>query len=271
MNFAPSILMCFLFLIMACSKPDEVLPLAIEQDSTADHKAIDPVRNPNVGDYHIDTGYESHKFNDMPYRMLTPASPDTTKKYPLVLFLHGIGESGFDNKRQLLWGASIFQRDSIRNKYPAYVIFPQCPVDHFWFDTYETDQLKALIDSLTIAHPIDPDKIYIGGLSMGAYGTYAMVAKNPDMFAAAIAISGDGDSRKATVMAKTEWRIFAGKKDDVVPYVKSEKMAKVLASAGAVVSFTLYPQADHEGSWINAFAEPDFCSWMFSISKQRER
>jgi predicted peptidase len=102
---------------------------------------------------------------------------------------------------------------------------------------------------------------------MGAYGTYAMVAEFPDLFAAAVAISGDGDARKASRMKKTKWRIFAGKRDEIVSFGKSEKMAKALEEAGASVYYTLYPNADHAGSWILAFEEPDFCSWIFSVRK----
>lgn len=104
---------------------------------------------------------------------------------------------------------------------------------------------------------------------MGAYGTYAMTAQYPELFAAAIAISGDGDEHKTTLMARTKWRIFAGKKDNVVPSGKSEKMANALKKSGASVSITVYPHADHTASWVNAFAEPDFCSWLFSISRSR--
>jgi predicted peptidase len=211
--------------------------------------------------------YEYKKNNDLPYRILFPKNYDADKNYPLLLFLHGIGERGSDNEKQLTWGASLFQIDSIRDKYPAIVVFPQCQTSHYWFDNWGTQNLKALTDRLVSDYAVDEEKIYIGGLSMGAYGTYAMVAKFPELFAAAVAISGDGDENKASSMAKIKWRIFAGKKDQVVSSAKSEKMVKALKNSGASVLFTLYPQADHVGSWVNAFAEPDFCSWLFSVSR----
>ena len=65
-------------------------------------------------------------------------------------------------------------------------------------------------------------------------------------------------------MAQSKWRLFAGKKDDVVPSWETEKMAKALEQAGASVSFTLYPDADHGRTWVNAFSEPDFFHWLFS-------
>jgi predicted peptidase len=125
-----------------------------------------------------------------------------------------------------------------------------------------------LIDTTIGSYLIDKEKIYIGGFSMGAYGTFALVAQNPELFAAAVAISGDGNTRQAPVMAETKWRIFAGKKDEVVPSSKTENMAAALNDAGASVSFTLYPDTNHEGTWMRAFSESDFCYWLFSKERK---
>lgn len=254
-------------IISACEKPDEVLPVPPVAKGQATETKVPEKKSPPGTDSEL---YQYGKIKDMPYRILVPRDYDATKTYPLLLFLHGIGERGTDNEQQLTLGASLFQADSIRNKYPSFVVFPQCPTAHYWFDDKEMNTLKGLIDTLEAAYLINEKKIYIGGLSMGAYGTYAMVAENPDLFAAAVAISGDGDASKAPLMAKTKWRIFAGKKDDVVSSSKSEKMAIALENSGAVVFFTLYPEADHAGSWVNAFSEPDFCSWLFSISQNND-
>jgi predicted peptidase len=207
--------------------------------------------------------YQYGRFKEMPYRILFPKNYNPSKKYPLLLFLHGISERGTNNESQLIWGAPLFKSDTVRSNHQAIVIFPQCPVSNYWFDKSITELLKGLIDASVEKYGVDPHQINIGGLSMGAYGTYAMVSRYPDTFAAAIAISGDGDATKATAMSKPKWRIFAGGKDYVVSSEKSEKMANALEKAGASVSFTVYQNADHAGSWINAFSEPDFCSWLF--------
>ena len=212
--------------------------------------------------------YHLGKHNNTPFRILFPINYDSNKRYPLLLFLHGIGESGTDNNKQLRWGSPLFQEDSIRQRYQAIIVFPQCPTDHYWDDDFEQQELNALLKSLLTTYKIDNKRVYVGGLSMGAYGTYALVAKDPDFFAAAIAISGDGDADYAPRMKKTKWRIFAGKKDETVPYTDSEKMAKALERAGASVRYTLYQDADHAQSWIKAFAEPDFCAWLFSQVKE---
>lgn len=217
---------------------------------------------------HADSAYYRFgKHNKTPFRFLLPVNYDSNKQYPLLVFLHGIGESGADNNKQLRWGAPLFLEDSIRHRYPAIIVFPQCPTTHYWFDDFEQQELNSLVRYLSTTYNIDKKRIYIGGLSMGAYGTYALVAKDPDSFAAAIAISGDGNANVAAKMKKPKWRIFAGKRDETVPYTDSEKMAKALEKAGASVKYTLYPDADHAESWIKAFAEPDFSSWIFSQSK----
>jgi predicted peptidase len=263
-------------LLSACDKPEEIKPVLPAKDTTttvtkAEAEAPEkiPEKTESVDSAKIQynsSAYQYKKFRNMPYRILLPKSYDPSKKYPLLIFLHGIGERGTDNKKQLTWGSTIYQADSIREKYPAFVIFPQCPATHKWLDNEMTAILKGLVDEVAGNYRIDADRLYVGGLSMGAYGTYAMVAQYPGLFAAALAISGDGDASKTAGMAKTRWRIFGGGKDHVVPGDLSEKMAAALKRSGASVFLTVYPEADHPGSWIKAFAEPDFCSWLFTAT-----
>lgn len=130
------------------------------------------------------------------------------------------------------------------------------------------EQLKELVDMLTGRYPIAKNQISLGGFSMGGYGTFSMVARYPGLFVAAVAISGDGDESKASSMAKPRWRIFAGGRDDIVPSSKSEKMARALVKAGAIVSFKLYPDTDHGGTWQHAFSEPDYFQWLFTQKGQ---
>lgn len=259
----------FLFILSACEKPEEILPVP-ENSSVEEHINPTDIADEKETPVNVDSElYQYGEFRDMPYRILFPRNYDSTKTYPLHVFLHGIGESGTDNEQQLSWGSTLFQEDSIREEYPSFIIFPQCPASRYWFDEEITQKLTGLIDALISDHTIDMKEISIGGFSMGAYGTFAMVARNPDLFASAVAISGDGDKNKAALMSKTRWRIFAGKKDHVVTSVKSEKMAKALEKAGAWVSFTLYPESDHGGTLVRAFSEPDFFHWLYSVNKER--
>jgi predicted peptidase len=251
---------------VACQKPDDVVPMRPGQQ--AQGQSPEASEAPKTLNHNSDS-YQYGKYFSIPYRILLPRNYDPAKSYPLHVFLHGIGESGVDNEKQLTVGSTAFLSDSIRTKYPAIIIFPQCPQSHRWYDEEMTETVSGLIDTLTKSYTVDLNKITISGFSMGAFGTCAMVAHNPGLFAAAVAISGAGDEHEAYLMAKPKWRFFAGKKDDIVPSIESESMANALAKAGASVSFTAYPETNHKNTWAKAFSEPDFFYWLFSIPEKR--
>jgi predicted peptidase len=223
----------------------------------------------------------------LPYRLLLPVNYSPKQKYPLIVFLHGSGERGRDNEKQLLHGGDLFLRDSIREHYPAIVVFPQCPEGKTWANidsrydssgkrmfifkndappTIPMRQLQTLIAQLQKEYPVDKKRIYVGGLSMGGIGTFELVQRNPKMFAAAFPICGAADPDNAEKMTKPAWWIFHGAKDNVVPPEYSEKMADALTKQRASVKFTLYPEANHN-SWDSAFAEKDLMPWLFSTHK----
>ena len=211
--------------------------------------------------------YQPRLLGDLPYQIMYPRKYDSTSSYPLLIFLHGIDERGTDNQQQLKWGASLFQSDSVSRDFPAFVVFPQCPESEKWYYPSMQEKLKELIDHLVSTNAINPKRIYLEGLSMGGTGTYEMVALYPDLFAAAVAIAGAGDSTKATEMAKVDWKIYGGMKDTRIPGELSKEIAEALRKAGANVSLKLYPDADHKETWVYAFAEPDFVLWVFEKSK----
>ena len=260
------LLLCLIAFLLAACHEDDVLPTPPSPSSRPTGAlGSQPTQEQTPPPFDVTSEvFQAGIFKNMPYRILFPRNYDPTKSYPLHIFLHGIGERGSDNEKQLSLGSAHFRADSVRNQYRAFVVFPQCADGEYWVNEPVTTTLRELIDSLLKHQSIDKEKISIGGFSMGAYGTFAMVARHPELFHAAIAISGDGDESKASSMARSKWRLFAGKKDDVVPSRKTEKMAKALAQAGASVSFILYPNADHGRTWLNAFSEPDFFKWIFS-------
>ena len=219
------------------------------------------------------------------YRILYPSKYDVNKKYPVILLLHGAGERGNDNEAQLKWGSKLFADSVNRAKYPAFVIFPQCPQEDFWAkivrDTTSKDSLgsfrfqsagpasKALalvenmIDSFAKTPQVNKQKIYIGGLSMGGMGTFELLWRKPAFFAAAFPICGGGDPAKVPSYAKNFpiW-VFHGGSDPVVPVGNSRLMVNMLKNSGAKVKFSEYPGVAHD-SWNNAFAEPTLLSWLF--------
>ena len=228
------------------------------------------------------------KTDTLPYRILVPDNYDPENKYPLIIFLHGSGERGNDNEKQLVHGAELFLRDSIRKKYPAIVVFPQCSENSYWSNVtiitdpqngsrtfnYQTDSkptvamnlLLNLVDDLRHKYSIQKKKIYISGLSMGGMGAFEMVRRKPNLFAAAMPICGGGNPATASKLVKTNWWIFHGEKDDVVNPQYSKDMAAAIRNEGGSAKLTIYPNANHN-SWDSAFAESNFMQWMFSNHK----
>jgi predicted peptidase len=270
-SYLPFVLLCISLVIFSCvDEPQPVEPSTVPEEVDVNETASDEDdADADASSSSPDSAfYRARTFSGMPYQIMYPRKYDSTSTYPLIIFLHGIDERGTDNRQQLKWGASLFQSDSVSKQYPAFVVFPQCRVSNYWHEGVMLRQLKSLVDNLVKTNSIDAKRIYIEGLSMGAYGTYAMVAEYPDLFAAAIAIAGDGDEKKADRMAKVDWKIYGGKKDTRVPGEKSEKMAAALRKSGANVSVKIYPDADHQHTWTKAFAEPDFVSWVFERVKK---
>lgn len=223
------------------------------------------------------TGAEGFK---LPYRIMPPAKIEPGKKYPLVLFLHGAGERGTDNAIQLVHGMTEFASDENRQKYPAFVVAPQCPQELQWVAVnWSTDAhtmpekptaaLAASLDlvtSLEKEFPIDSDRLYITGLSMGGYGTWDAIQRHPKRFAAAAPICGGGDPAFAKAIKDVPLWAFHGDKDDVVKPGRSTQMIDALKAVGAKPQYTLYPGVGHN-SWSPTFANPEYYKWLFAQKK----
>lgn len=219
------------------------------------------------------------------YRLLEPEVMQAGEKYPLVLFLHGAGERGNDNEKQLTHGGQMFLNPVNREKYPAFVLFPQCPESGYW--AYENrpqsfiptqmpvgkempsvfQAVKELLDMYLANPQVDKSRVYIMGLSMGAMGTYDMVSRFPDIFAAAVPICGTVNPTRLSAARNVAFRIFHGDADDVVPVAGSRQAYKALKVAGASVEYIEFPGCNH-GSWNSAFNYPDFMKWLFTQKKK---
>ena len=221
------------------------------------------------------------------YRELLPENYNPKQKYPLVLFLHGAGERGSDNQTQLTHGSMMFTNPVNREKYPAIVLYPQCPNDSFWaFDkrpegpldagafpaNYKISsilqEVKDLLDKYIASGSVDTKRIYIMGLSMGGMGTFDMACRFPDVFAAAIPICGGVNPERLKAAAgKVKFRIYHGDKDSTVPVENSRAAYRALKKFGADVEYFEIIGCDHP-SWNPAFNQPDFLSWLFQQRKE---
>ncbi len=223
----------------------------------------------------------------LPYRILYPENYDKTKQYPLVLFLHGGGERGNDNEKQLVNGVKAFLEPEARSKFPCIVIAPQCPEDSYWASVkfertkypleldfnYEYEITKGLRLAIELtkstmkSEAVDAEKVYITGLSMGGMGSLEAVYRYPKMFAAIAAVCGGADlNAYSKKQAKIPFWLFHGEVDGVIAVDNSRNLYAKLKAFGADVQYTEYPGVNHN-SWEKAYIEPSLLPWMFSKSK----
>ena len=217
----------------------------------------------------------------LPYRMLSPKIK-AGETYPLVFFLHGSGERGDDNEKQLIHGASTFSNPYNCDKYPAFVVFPQCKEKSwsaatspkFFMPGAQTPELTVseemlvdLIKELKSTLPIDPERIYLIGISMGGIATYDLVCRFPELFAAAVPICGAVNPDRLTNAKDVNFMIFHGAQDEEVPNICGREAYKALNSAGANVEYIEFAGMGHD-CWSSAFNYPEFLPWLFSQTKQ---
>ena len=223
--------------------------------------------------------FANSKGEKLNYRLMLPAGYDFNgeTKYPLVLFLHGAGERGDDNTKQLVHAANDFASEANRAKYPCIVVFPQCPDGKRWVEVdWTLDSHKRLpeesvtvtltrelIASLQKNLRVDEKRIYATGLSMGGFGVWDMIARTPDLFAAAVPVCAGADEATAERLTKLPIWTFHGDKDTVVKVERSRRMIAAIEKAGGKPKYTEYPGVGHN-SWTQAYADPKLMEWLFA-------
>lgn len=225
--------------------------------------------------------YENEVFR---YRLMKPSTVEEGETYPLVLFLHGAGERGDDNERQLAYLPKLMATESHREKFPCYLLAPQCRSGQKWVDVSWAEvknspqpkepshQMKAAIGMLkrTLAEEkIDPNRVYLTGLSMGGYGSWDLVARHPEWFAAVAPICGGGDVATAKRFADVPLWAFHGDADRAVNVARSRMMIAALKKAGGQPKYTEYPGVGHN-SWTPAYEKSDLLEWMFQQRREKK-
>jgi len=180
--------------------------------------------------------------------------------YPLMLFLHGAGERGDGNLDLVKVHGPPKQIDQGKH-FPCIVVSPQCEKGRWW----EPAQLSALLDHIEANYRVDKKRIYLTGLSMGGYGTWALAQREPDRFAAIIPICGGGNTRAVRFSKKISAPIWAfhGAKDPVVPASELHDMQAALKEVGIEIKATIYPEIGHD-SWVKAYETPELYEWLFA-------
>jgi predicted peptidase len=213
--------------------------------------------------------------------LLKPPRIEPGKKYPAVLFLHGAGECGNDNRKQLTYLPEWMARPQWREKYACYLIAPQCPCDKWWsirrpeegatadaaHKPGEADIALSILDALASELPIDPAREYLTGLSMGGYGTWALAAEHPQRFAAVVPLCGAGNRSWASRLRDVPLWAVHGDADKSVSVQKSRDMIEAIRAAGGNPHYSELKDVPHD-CWTPAYNDPDGpLSWMFAQHK----
>lgn len=198
---------------------------------------------------------------ELNYLLYTPKSTKEAK--PLIIFLHGSGEKGNDLEKVKTHGPFKYLKT---HELDAYVLAPQCPQEEYW----DEEVLYRLIQKVIKENKIDPDRIYLTGLSMGGWGAWNLAFAHPDMFAALVPIAGFVDRVPMIENCKIKnipTRIFHGLLDDVVDVSYSVNIYKKLKSCSTDIELTIFDDANHD-SWTRVYDDPAIYEWM--LQQKRE-
>jgi len=208
------------------------------------------------------------------YLLFTPKGYDAkgSKRWPLMLFLHGAGERGTNLQKVAVHGPPKIVKS--RPDFPFIVVSPQCPIDETW----SNEVILGLLDEVIATQRVDTNRIYLTGLSMGGFGSWSLALRYPERFAAVAPICGGGSmldallaSRtKANELKKLPFWVFHGAKDPVVKLEESERLVKALKNAGVKeVELTVYPEAEHD-SWTQTYANEKLYEWFLKHERTTE-
>lgn len=227
----------------------------------------------------------TEKGHVLPYRFYVPENMTKGKKYPLVIFFHGAGEKGFDNRTQF----QRFNPVEFWKKYPCFVLAPECPAktaqttnaESVWVDTSYGAMLHhmkeeptwpmqlaiSLIKETIRKNAVDSRRVYVTGLSMGGYATWEILQREGKWFAAAMPVCGGGDLEYAPELARIPIWVFHGAVDHTVPVSNSRDMVAAIRMFGGKPKYTEYPNVDH-GAWVPTYSNPEVWDWLFQQVKK---
>jgi dienelactone hydrolase len=207
------------------------------------------------------------------YRLMMPQDYDSAKKYPLVVCLHGSSGCGTDNIKQVAtsWPAQLLSQAQYRIQYPAFLFVPQCPARTGWGGIPDVPSVDSLVFKTIVAlqkeFDLDVNRCYVSGNSLGGYGAWHLISTRPEMFAAAIPISGAGNPELASRLVDIPIWAFHGKKDKHVPVSGSREIIAAIKNAGGNPRYTEYPDEGHH-IWENVTDTPGLLDWLFAQKRK---
>ncbi len=185
------------------------------------------------------------------------------QSWPLMVFLHGAGERGSVLNKVKVHGPPKIVEN--RKDFPFILVSPQCPEGDWW--TEKVEVLINLVDDIAARYKVDKKRIYLTGLSMGGYGTWALASAYPEHFAAIAPICGGGSRIMSLRLKDIPIWVFHGAKDPVVPLEEAEEMVNAIRKRGGDVKFTIYPDAGHD-SWTESYNNQELYDWFLEHRKQ---
>jgi len=232
----------------------------------------------NAGGADVSAGFLfktlAHEGRELRYAVYVPRGYDPSRPWPLILFLHGSGESGTDGSRQLAQG---LPRELVWNpdRWPFIVIIPQKPSQDAEWEQYELELMTVLAHARR-EYNVDPSRLILTGLSQGGHGAWVLGARNVELWAAVVPVCGYGPAPRggtgvftgsaaqlaAGLKSVPVWA-FHGEADDVVPVTDTRGMVDALKAAGAHPRVTIYPGVGH-GCWERAYGEPELATWLLA-------
>jgi len=224
----------------------------------------------------------------LPYLFLAPPDYDASRRYPLVLCLHGAAGRGTDNMTSISGSvaARVLSQPDMRTRYPSFLLVPQAPPDGCWGHALDEAAMAErvrngrptkpavgylvleLMERTEKSWSIDTDRVYVIGQSMGGGGTWHLMAERPHKFAAAIAICGPVSTCYADVFAHTPVWAFHGELDDHTPVQRIRDIVAAIRTAGGSVRYTEYEGVGH-GSMGLVFQDPDVLEWLFAQRRSK--
>ena len=184
-------------------------------------------------------------------------------KLPLLIFLHGSGEAGTDLDKLKVQGPPKIVES--RPDFPFIVASPQTPDDSI----FDPGTLDAMLDELLEHFPVDPDRVYLTGLSLGGEWTYGWAGLRPERFAAIAPVSGEWTTAVDCRLKHVPVWAFHGALDDVVPLAQDQAMVQAINACGGDARMTVYPDVGHD-AWTQAYATEELYAWLLEHRRYRE-
>jgi predicted peptidase len=208
--------------------------------------------------------FKKHVDQQMRYLLYLPENydSDSNQYYPLLLFLHGGGEVGDSLELVKKHGPPALIANG--HKFPFVVLSPQNPIDQLWDDNI----LINLLDEIMSIYRVERDRIFLTGMSRGAFGAWRLAIQYPDKFAALVPICGGGTPSYVCRIKNLPTWVFHGAKDKTIPLSKSVEMVEALQNCGGNVKLTVYPEAGHD-SWTETYSNPELYDWLMNQSKAK--